>query len=698
MSAGKTARIGVDIGGTFTDFVLHDETRGITRTGKRLTTPDDPSRAIIEGVARLLEETGTTAAQIHSIVHGTTLITNTVLERTGAKVGLIATQGFADTLEMARETRYDVDDLFQQPVPVIVPRNLRRGVPGRIMASGEEREPLDERELIAQVTDLVENEGIEALAIAFMNAYRNAAHEHRALAIVKAAFPGLLVTISSAVAPEIREYERTNTACVNAYVQPRVHGYLDRLTDELGALGFDGDLSIMLSSGGLTTIDEAKTFPVRLIESGPAAGAMAAAYIARQIGEDHLISFDMGGTTAKMCLIEHAEPHVKHDFEAGRLERFKAGSGLPLKVTVIDMIEISGGGGSIAAVDALGLMKVGPRSASSVPGPVAYGRGGTEPTVTDADLLLGYLNPDYFLGGEMALGLEAVRNAVNTRLAKPLAIDGDTAARGIQEIVNESMAAATRMHLAEKGKDPRAYAMLAFGGAGPVHAYGLAKLLKVRRLIVPMGAGVISAFGFLVAAPSTDSARGYFARLDRVDWDHVNGLFAEMEVAARLMLADTGSGQGEIRFQRQADMRYHGQGFEITVTLPEGALGPERTGEVREAFDATYRRLFDRVVQNVPVEAVNWRLTASLPAQEISLAHAPVDAPAERPSRSVSFPGFGRMETRVYDRYALKPGTRIEGPAIFEERESSFNVGPDAVVTVDAFANLIVEISYPGLA
>lgn len=698
MSAGKTARIGVDIGGTFTDFVLHDETRGITRTGKRLTTPDDPSRAIIEGVARLLEETGTTAAQIHSIVHGTTLITNTVLERTGAKVGLIATQGFGDTLEMARETRYDVDDLFQQPVPVIVPRNLRRGVPGRIMASGEEREPLDERELIAQVTDLVENEGIEALAIAFMNAYRNAAHEHRALAIVKAAFPGLLVTISSAVAPEIREYERTNTACVNAYVQPRVHGYLDRLTDELGALGFDGDLSIMLSSGGLTTIDEAKTFPVRLIESGPAAGAMAAAYIARQIGEDHLISFDMGGTTAKMCLIEHAEPHVKHDFEAGRLERFKAGSGLPLKVTVIDMIEISGGGGSIAAVDALGLMKVGPRSASSVPGPVAYGRGGTEPTVTDADLLLGYLNPDYFLGGEMALGLEAVRNAVNTRLAKPLAIDGDTAARGIQEIVNESMAAATRMHLAEKGKDPRAYAMLAFGGAGPVHAYGLAKLLKVRRLIVPMGAGVISAFGFLVAAPSTDSARGYFARLDRVDWDHVNGLFAEMEVAARLMLADTGSGQGEIRFQRQADMRYHGQGFEITVTLPEGALGPERTGEVREAFDATYRRLFDRVVQNVPVEAVNWRLTASLPAQEISLAHAPVDAPAERPSRSVSFPGFGRMETRVYDRYALKPGTRIEGPAIFEERESSFNVGPDAVVTVDAFANLIVEISYPGLA
>lgn len=695
MTTGKTARIGVDIGGTFTDFVFHDEARGITRTGKRLTTPDDPSRAIIEGTKRLLDETGTHAGQIHSIVHGTTLITNTVLERTGAKVGLIATRGFADTLEMGRETRYDVDDLFQQPVPVIVPRNLRRGIGGRILADGTERVPLDEAALVAEIHDLVEREGIEALAIALMNSYRNPAHEHRAREVVEECFPRLFVTLSSEVAPEIREYERTNTACVNAYVQPRVHGYLDRLTGELAELGFGGDLSIMLSSGGLTTIEEAKNFPVRLIESGPAAGAMAAAYIARQIGEDHLISFDMGGTTAKMCLIEHAEPHVKHDFEAGRLERFKQGSGLPLKVTVIDMIEISGGGGSISSVDALGLMKVGPRSASSVPGPVAYGRGGAEPTVTDADLLLGYLNPDYFLGGEMALGIEAVRQAVHDKLAQPLGIDIESAARGIQEIVNESMAAATRMHLAEKGKDPRGYSMLAFGGAGPVHAYGLAKLLKVRRLIVPMGAGVISAFGFLVAAPSTDSARGYFARLDRVDWEQVNRLFDDMEASARMMLADTGANSNDIRFQRQADMRYNGQGFEITVPLPLGPLGPEIAEDIRQAFDRTYQELFDRTVKNVPVEAVNWRLTASLAAQEISLAHAPVDTIAERPSRNVHFPGHGRVLTRVFDRYALKPGLSIAGPAIFEERESSFNVGPDTTVTVDEFANLIVDIHYP---
>jgi len=690
----KTARIGVDIGGTFTDFVFHDEARGITRTGKRLTTPDDPGRAIIEGVRRLLDETGSQAAQIHSIVHGTTLITNTVLERTGAKVGLIATAGFTDALEMGHETRYDVDDLFQPAVPVIVPRNLRRGVRGRIRADGIESELLDIAAIEREVRSLVEEEGIEALAVAFMNSYRNPAHEVRAKEAIRRTCPDLLVTLSSAVAPEIREYERTNTACVNAYVQPRVHGYLDRLVDELADLGFSGDLSIMLSSGGLTTIDDAKEFPVRLIESGPAAGAMAAAYIARQTGENHLISFDMGGTTAKMCLIEDGEPHVKHDFEAGRLERFKKGSGLPLKVTVVDMIEISGGGGSIAAIDSLGLMKVGPRSASSVPGPVAYGRGGTEPTVTDADLLLGYLDPQFFLGGEMALAADAVRDAMAARLGDPLRIDAEAAARGIQDIVNENMAAATRMHMAEKGKDPRRYAMLAFGGAGPVHAYGLARLLKVERLIVPMGAGVISAFGFLVAAPSVDDARGYLSRLDRIDWDQVNRLFAEMAEAATARLAGVGARGSDISYQWQADMRYFGQGFEVTVPLPTGPLGPGHMDAVRAAFEATYREMFDRVVRDHPIEAVNWRLTASLPAQSISLAHAAIDGPAERTVRDVAFPGFGRVPTRVFDRYALKAGDEIAGPAIFEERETSFAVGPDATVCVDEHANLVVAIDY----
>ncbi|NIJ43003.1 N-methylhydantoinase A [Parvibaculum indicum] len=692
----KTIRIGIDIGGTFTDFVLRDEVRDMTRTGKLLTTPENPSRAIIDGVKRLLDETNSRAEQILGIVHGTTLITNTVLERTGARVGLITTGGFADTLEMGHETRYDVDDLFQRPAPVIVPRNLRRGVGGRMFADGRECETLDEDAVAREVRQLVEDEGIEALAISFMHAYRNPAHEKQALEVVRAIYPDLLVTLSSDVAPEIREFERTNTACVNAYVQPRVHDYLDRLTGELAELGFAGNLSIMLSSGGLTTIEEAKAYPVRLIESGPAAGAMAAAYIARQIGEDHLLSFDMGGTTAKMCVIENAEPHVKYDFEAGRLERFKPGSGLPLKVTVIDMIEISGGGGSMAVVDDLGLMKVGPRSAGSVPGPVAYGRGGEVPTVTDADLLLGYLNPDYFLGGEMALSLETVRDAVKEKLASPLGIGTEQAAEGIQKIINENMTAATRMHLAEKGKDPRSYSMVAFGGAGPVHAYGLAKLLKVRRIVVPMGAGVISAFGFLVAAPTTDSARGYFARLDRIDWDEVNALYAEMQADACKLLVETGAATEDIRFQWKADMRYHGQGFEITVPLPQGPLSSDDTKAVREAFDRTYGELFGRTVPGIPVEVVNWRLSSSLDAQDISLAHDPVETPAERPSREVFFPDFGKIETPVYDRYALRPGTVIDGPAIFEERETSFNVGPDATVAVDEFSNLIVEIREPG--
>ncbi len=697
MTAARTARIGVDIGGTFTDLVLHDEARGITHTGKRLTTPEAPSRAIIEGIARLLSETGTRADQIGAIVHGTTLVTNTVLERTGARVGLIATDGLTDQIEMGRETRYDTDNLFQPAVPVIVPRDLRRGVLERILSDGTVHTPLDVAMLEAQLRSLVDS-GVEALAIAFMNSYRNSEHERRAKAVVERLFPDLPVTISSAVAPEIREYERTNTACVNAYVQPRVQGYLDRLTEELATMGFAGDLSIMLSSGGVTTIEEAKAFPVRLIESGPAAGAIAAAHIARKIGEDRLISFDMGGTTAKMCLIENATPHVKHDFEAGRLERFKQGSGLPLKVAVVDMIEISGGGGSIAAVDKLGLMKVGPRSASSVPGPVAYGLGGTEPTVTDADLMLGYLNPEFFLGGEMALRLDDVRSAIAGRLADPLGMRGADAAAGIQGIVNESMAAATRMHLAEKGKDPRDYTMLAFGGAGPVHAYGLARLLGVRRLVVPMGAGVISAFGFLVAAPAVNDSRGYFERLERIDWSHVSGLYGEMETRARAMFAAMGARADDIRIEYAADMRYSGQGFEITVPLPENCLDGGRTDTVREAFQARYRELFNRSVDKIPVEAVNWRLTASLPVQDISLAHSVSDEPAERAPRDVTFPGHGPVRARVYNRYALPRGTRIAGPAVFEERESSFIIGPEAVAEVDEHANLVVTIAYADTA
>ena len=688
----KTTRIGVDIGGTFTDFVLHDEVRGITRVGKRLTTPAQPSQAIVEGIERLLAETGTRAEQIANIVHGTTLITNTVLERTGAKVGLLATEGFRDVLEMGRESRYDVDDLFLQPVPTIVPRTLRLGIGGRMLADGTERVPLDEEGVVRAVRTLVEVHRIEALAIAFLHAYRNPAHEQRAVQIVRALYPQLLVSVSAEVAPEIREFERTTTTCINAYVQPRVHGYLDRLGDDLAALGFSGDLRIMLSGGGITTVDDAKRFPVRLIESGPAAGAMAAAHVARTTGEARMVSFDVGGTTAKMCLIEGGEPHLKHDFEAARLRKFKQGSGLPLKVTVIDMIEIGSGGGSIAGVDYRGLMHVGPRRAGWVPGPVCYNRGGTEPTVTDADLLLGCLNPEFFLGGEMALSIGKVRAAVEEKLAAPLGIGCEDAARGIRSIVDESMAAATRMHLAEKGKDPRAYTLFAFGGAGPVHAYALAKLLKMRKIIVPMGAGVISAFGFLVAAPAVDDVRGYVTSLEQADWDHVNAIYRDMEASARTLLLGTGGAERDIVMRWSADMRYLGQGFEITVTLPRGPLDAGHIAAIREAFMATYAERFDRTVRDVDIEAVNWRLSASLPAQPVSLAHEPVQTPALRGSRVVHFGEFGDVLSPVYDRYALKPGDRIAGPAVVEERESSCSLGPDCVFSIDAHFNLLIEI------
>jgi N-methylhydantoinase A len=689
----RTVRIGVDVGGTFTDFVLYDEATGRAHTGKRLTTPEAPSVAIVEGIARLLSETGIDAEQLHSVVHGTTLITNTLIERTGARVGLIGSQGFRDVLEMAREIRYDLYDLFIEPPPTLVPRHRRLTVPERVSVDGEIVLELDEGALRRAVRHLVEKEGIEALAIAFMHSYRNAAPERRAGEIVRELYPDLPLTLSSDVAPEIREYERTSTACANAYVQPRVQKYLARLESDLAALGFSGALYIMLSGGGITTVAEAKKNPIRLIESGPAAGAMAASFIAGLIGNNRLISFDMGGTTAKMCLIEDGRPDHKFEFEAGRIRRFMKGSGIPLKVSVVDMIEIGAGGGSIARLDTMGLMKIGPSSAGAMPGPIAYGRGGTEPTVTDADLLLGYLNPAFFLGGEMALQLGDVQRAVADRLAAPLGLSVEKLALGIQSIVNENMAAATRMHLAEKGRDPRDYALVAFGGAGPVHAYALARLLKIGRIIIPLGAGVISALGFLVAAPATDDVRGHVARLEKLDFEAINALYAEMEADARALLLAAGAADDEIRFEWSADMRHVGQGFEIPVKLRRHPLGATDLPEIRRAFFGAYAARFDRVVEDVPIEAMNWRLHAEGPGSSISLARAGDGAEtAGRGSREVVFDGIGALSCPVYDRYALAAGTVLAGPAVIEERESTCVVGPGASISIDWFMNLIIDI------
>jgi N-methylhydantoinase A len=690
-----TARIGVDVGGTFTDFVLHDPARNLVATGKRLTTPDDPSEAIVAGIARLLEETGLKPADLHSIVHGTTLVTNTIIERTGCKVGLLTTDGFRDSIEIGREIRYDLYDLFLEAPPTLVPRHLRLEVPERLDVQGNILLPLDEAALIAAARQLVEIEKVEALAIGFLHAWRDPRHERRAAEVIRGLYPDLPMTLSSAVAPEIREFERISTACANAYVQPRMQRYLAKLEASLAAMGVTGALYVMLSGGGIASVQEAKDYPIRLIESGPAAGAMAASWLAQRAGLDQVISYDMGGTTAKMCLIQNGAPDRKFDFEAGRVRRFQKGSGLPLKVSVVDMIEIGAGGGSIARVDpASGLMKVGPRSAGAKPGPICYGRGGVEPTVTDSDLVLGRLDPAYFLGGEMALDLPAVTRAVSGDLSAKLGVSADDAALGIRRIVDETMAAATRMHMAEKGRDPRRFTLIAFGGAGPVHACDLARLLKIKRVLVPLGAGVASAIGFLVAPPATDLVRSLVGRLERLDWAKVAALYAEMVAEARGLLLGAGADPADIIYKPAADMRYVGQGFEIPVPMPSLTPSQQDIAAIEESFLAAYRERFGRALDGLPIEALTWRLAASAPGRDIAMEGAQKSEAGEarRGIRRALFEGHGWCECAVYDRYRLAPGAAFAGPALVEERESTCVIPPGAQVSVDKHRNLVIEL------
>lgn len=694
---GKRIRVGVDVGGTFTDFVLVDEKRDLIFTGKRLTTPEDPGLAITDGLERLVSESGTSVPELDAVVHGTTLVANTIIERKGAKVGLITTKGFRDSLEMGREIRYDLYDLFFEKPEPLAPRFLRQPVDERIDAKGNVLRPLDENTLGAAAEKLVA-EGVEAIAICFMHAYANDAHERQAKEILDAKYPDMPITTSTEVAPEIREYERANTACANAYVLPLMQRYLGDLSQKLSDQGLKQPLYLMQSGGGIASVTRGQAAPIHLIESGPAAGATAGAFYGRLTGTERVISFDMGGTTAKMCLIEEYEPEHAHEFEAGRVRRFKKGSGLPLKVPVIDLIEIGAGGGSLARVDNMGLLKVGPDSAGSEPGPVCYGLGGTQPAVTDADLLLGYLSPEYFLGGEMDLDLGLVKDAVEEKLANVTGLSVEEVAAGIHTIVNENMASATRMYIAEKGRDPRRYALIASGGAGPVHAYGMAKLLKISRVICPLGAGVLSALGFLVAAPGTDSVRSYVSRLENLDWDRLNRLFRDMEEEAMAQIVEAGADPATVTMRRRADMRYSGQGFEIDVPVPDGEMDGSAADVMRQSFLDKYQELFGRQIDDLPIEALTWRIYASGPTPnvELNFAGQQIDEePSDKGERQVYFPETGYATCRIYNRYALKPGDSFRGPAVIEERESTAVAGPDTTVSIDKYLNLVIDIDPP---
>lgn len=686
--------LGIDIGGTFTDIVIYEPDTAQRLIWKEPTTPDDPARGAITGTKRLIDSSGIDPAAIGRVVHATTLFTNALIERKGAKTGLITTAGFRDVLEIARERKYELYDLFIEMPEPLVRRSWRREVPERMTETGTVEQPLDEAALAEQAADLVA-QGVDSIAVVFLHSYANSVHEAAAASFIRKTYPDVSVSASHELAPEIREYERSSTTVANAYIKPLAERYLDSLANQIRELGIPGPFFLMLSNGGLTHIDEAKESPVRLLESGPAAGALAGAFFGARSNDSEVLAFDMGGTTAKLSLIRDGDPSIAYTFEAARTKRFADGSGLPLKISTIELIEIGAGGGSIASIDELELLKVGPRSSGAVPGPACYGKGGTAPTVTDADLLLGYLNADFFLGGEMSIDLgaaEAAMQPVMDRTGLSLA----EVAWGIHDVVCENMASAARVEIAQRGEDPRDYALLATGGAGPVHAYNLARKLNLRRVICPSAAGVGSTIGLLMAPARVDRAASLVGRVDSLDWERTEALFTSLEDDAKQVLRETGADLDKLQLRRSADMRYVGQGSEIVVALQPGPYSADTADEICKRFEDRYRQLFTRTRPGVPIQIVNLRVALSAPVTDATLEMGMArDAQQgmEKGARPVYFAETdGFADTPVYDRYKVPAGYEITGPAVFEENESTFVIGPGAVCTADASGNLIVTL------
>ncbi|MEO3386860.1 hydantoinase B/oxoprolinase family protein [Mesorhizobium sp. CAU 1741] len=696
-ATSKGFRAGIDIGGTFTDFILFDEADAAIRLHKCLTTPADPSKGALAGLAEVVTAAGIDVGDLDEVVHGTTLVTNAVIERKGAPVGLITTEGFRDVLEIGVEQRYDIYDLFLTFPEPLVRRSRRLEIAERIGADGGVIKPLDEMSVLRAVKKLVAGK-VEAIAVCLMHSYRNPDHEQRVRALIKQHYPQIAVSISSEVVAEISEYQRFVTTCANAYVQPLMDRYLSRLERELTARGFRGALRLMHSAGGLVSLDEAREFPIRLLESGPAGGALATAWFGQKAGKDNVIAFDMGGTTAKACMIENGMAHITSYLEAGRVRRFKNGSGLPIKSPVVDMIEIGAGGGSIASIDEVGLLQVGPHSAGAAPGPACYGQGGDKPTVTDASVALGYYDPGFFLGGRMALDLDAAEQALKT-IAEPLDISTVEAAWGIHQVVGENMASAARIHLVEKGKDPRGYSMIGFGGAGPAFAARVAHILGVSEVIIPQASGAASAFGFLTAPLSFDLVRSHPMELSPdLDAAALNTAFDALAEEGRAKLVAAGADVEQVTIERTADMRLVGQLHEINVPIPAGTLDASAYEAIRKAFEDVYTARYTLVPGEAELEILSFRVRASGPKPQLSIRQADVPETAQgalKGHRKAYF-GDGFVDAAIYDRYRLTPGIEVAGPAIIEERESTTIVPPGDTLTVDEAGNLRIAIAVAG--
>lgn len=695
----ETYRLGCDIGGTFTDFVLVNDQTGEFFTNKCLTTPSDPSDAVEQGIREIAELKPGFMNDVEEVIHGTTLVINAIIERKGAKTGLITTKGFRDVLELGREIRYDAYDIFSEYPEPIVPRALRMEVDERITADSRVLKDVDEKE-VRVVLEKLKAAGIESLAVCFINSYENPVNEKKIKAIIEKEAPDLFLSTSFEVLPQIREYERTCTTAVNAYVKPITYRYLEKLTTRLQSIGFTGKLFIMLSSGGITSVETAREFPVRIIESGPTAAVIASQYYGKMFNIKDMFCFDMGGTTAKSCLIQKGHAGLVSTFEVGRVQRFKKGSGLPIQVPVVDLMEIGAGGGSIAKISKLGLLGVGPESSGADPGPACYKLGGENPTVTDADLVLGYLDPDFFLGGTMSLDIELSKKAIEEKIAGPLGTTMVEAAFGIHDLINETMAAAAKTHIAEKGGNPNVVTMSAFGGAGPVHAYGLARKIGALSILVPPLAGVGSALGFFTAPVAFDLSRSHRVALDDADFNEIETLFNELEKESAHILEDAARGK-KIMYERTLLMRFVGQGAETDLVVEAKAFHTFSKTHIRDLFDEEYKRLYGRTYHETPVEFVTFKVRASLPKRPFSIPKLSNKTRYIKDCIKGKRPAFSIIQKEyipftVYDRSKLFPDATISGPAIIEERESTIVMGEDADARVDEFGFIWIRLIQSG--